>query len=70
MTVHTNDTLYGVWRTLWNQSPDDLYPYAELEGYEMTEQEVADFNDLFSQKIRIVEERNELVMQREKERLR
>jgi len=36
----------------------------------MTEQEVVDFNDLFSQKMRIVEERNELVMQREKERLR
>lgn len=40
------------------------------EGYELNEDELAQFDDLCEQKIKIVEERDELVNQTEEERLR
>ena len=40
------------------------------EGYELGEDEIAQFDDLCAQKIKIVEERDELVNQTEEERLR
>lgn len=40
------------------------------EGYELTDEELAEFEDLCEQKIKIVDERDELVNQTEEERLR
>ena len=41
-----------------------------IDGYELNEDEMAQFEELCNQKIKIVEERDELVNQTEEERLR
>ena len=57
--------------THWCVSLQQCYRVCiHAEGYELTADELAEFDDLCSQKVRIVDERDELVNQTEEERLR